>query len=50
MEDCGFHHSNIIERNLEINFPTLWTNEMQNNKETERKKRLEKRRIKKTNI
>ena len=37
----------IFERNLEIKFPTIWTDEQQSRAEAERRKRLEERRSEK---
>ena len=37
----------IIERNLEIKFPTIWTDEQQSRAEAERREKLEERRSEK---
>jgi len=39
--------NNIIERNLEIKLPTIWTDEQQSRAEAERRERLEERRSEK---
>ena len=39
------NHIDIIEGNLEVKLPTIWTNEKQSREEAERRERLEERRV-----
>ena len=48
--DCKKHliivrNSDIIEGNLEVKLPTIWTDEKQSREEAERRERLEERRV-----
>ena len=48
--DCKKHliivrNSDIIEGNLEVKLPTIWTDEKQSREDAERRERLEERRV-----